>query len=227
LETTSIFISVPEGRLETYSTVITMMITQMTRYLERRPEQHTPEGAKSETILVMLDEFPRLGKIEVVETATSTLRSKKVTIALVFQSLAQLDKIYSKETRRIILDNCDYKVIFGAADAETQRYFSDLSGTHLVAKRSDSVHYDDEKKMTGRTAHTDQVRERRIEPHEFATLTDIVFISKGVYSKVKKVPYYKEDGIEKFRTGVQKILITVASWLDRKVLSLWKRLYQK
>jgi type IV secretion system protein VirD4 len=70
-----------------------------------------------------------LGKVEAVN-GLATLRSKKIIICLIVQSLAQLDAIYGRDQRKVIVDNSAYKTILNATDAETQEYFSRLVGTY-------------------------------------------------------------------------------------------------
>lgn len=71
----------------------------------------SPQGRKTNPILVLLDEFPLLGKMDAITNALTTLRSKKVTFCLMLQSIAQLDAVYGQDTRKIIVDNCQYKAI--------------------------------------------------------------------------------------------------------------------
>jgi type IV secretory pathway TraG/TraD family ATPase VirD4 len=113
LATHNIFMRIPEDKLGQWDGAITLMLTQLIRTLERRPDMHSREAKerKLPPVLLLLDEFPRLGKVDVIQNAVSTLRSKGVTICLMMQSLAQLDKTYGKESRQIILDNCQYKAI--------------------------------------------------------------------------------------------------------------------
>ena len=82
----------------------------------------------AQPILFLLDEFPRLGKISAMLDGLATLRSKKISICLIIQSLAQLDTIYGQNERKVILDTCAYKAILGVTDADTQEYFSRLCG---------------------------------------------------------------------------------------------------
>jgi type IV secretion system protein VirD4 len=192
VETHNIFIDVPEDKLEQYSPVLTMICTQLIRTLERRSEKYSPEGEKMRPILLMLDEFPRLGKMEVIASALSTLRSKDVTICIVFQSLAQLDAIYGCEVRRVILDNCSYKAICHVGDAETQKYFSDLCGMVKVEGTSRTTSYDAKtRRPTGYSDHESISYEPLIRPHEFATLKDIVLLTPDGFHRVKKVPYHE------------------------------------
>ena len=142
LKTGNIFLSVDEDKLEQWGSVITLMLTQLVRSLERFPEQLSEEGKALPPILLILDEFPRLGKLEVIKNALSTLRSKGVTICLMIQNLAQLDAIYGADARRIIVDACQYKAILNATEADTQKYFSNLVGSIKVGGKSLGVNYD-------------------------------------------------------------------------------------
>ncbi len=137
LRTHNVFIRIPEERIEQWSAPLRLMITQLFSYLERRPDKST--GTKSLPVLLLLDEFARFGKIEGITNALSTLRSKDVHIVLALQSLAQLDKFYGVDERRIICDNCEYKLILQAGDSETQKYLSDLVGVRKVELRSRGI----------------------------------------------------------------------------------------
>lgn len=136
LETRNVFMRIPEDKLGQWDRAITLMLTQLIRTLERRPDTHSAEGQRKNLppVLLLLDEFPRLGKMDVIQNAVSTLRSKGVTICIMMQSLAQLDKTYGKESRQIIIDNCQYKAILNVTDPENQKIFSDMIGSINVRK---------------------------------------------------------------------------------------------
>lgn len=215
LDICNIFISVPEDRLEQYSGVLIMLLTQLIRTLERRPEKHSPKGEQMQPVLLMLDEFPRLGRVEVITSAVSTLRSKKVTICLVMQSLAQLDAIYGEKIRRIILDNCSYIAIFSVIDAETQRYFSELIGTIPVERKINGTNYDVKKKETGYSEQTSEVHEPVIRPHEFATMKDVALLTPEGFQRVKKVPYYEKPIQQRIKGFFGKLWSSVIKTVDK------------
>lgn len=121
LENQNIFMRIAEDKLGQWDGAITMMLTQLIRTMERRPEMHSSKERKLPPVLLLLDEFPRLGKIEIIENAIATLRSKGVSICIMMQSLAQLDKIYGKESRKIIVDNCQYKAILKVSDPKNKK----------------------------------------------------------------------------------------------------------
>jgi len=181
-----IFLNIPEDKIEQWKPLLTLIINQFLRHFERRPNEYaTP-------ILFLLDEFPRLGKVETSITGLATLRSKKITMALFVQSLAQLDAIYGNDNRKVIADNCQYKAILNATDADTQEYFSRLVGTYDKNKKSQSANYEQYTGMGKGTGTSRTSEERRIiKPEEFATLKNIVLLSPFGFFRIQKTPYYE------------------------------------
>jgi len=160
------------------------MVNQFLMFFERRNE-----GNNLPPILFLLDEFPRLGKIPFIMDGLATLRSKKITICLILQSLAQLDVIYGRDERRIISDTCAYKAVLSATAPDTQEYFSKLVGT-----------YEKEKPTTTKAMFNPLGSSRSIttedkpiiKPADFATLQDVVLLhpfERGV-TRVQKVPWW-------------------------------------
>lgn len=190
LEQSNIFLRIPSDKISQWGSAINLMYAQLIRYLERRPEQYSEEGQNNIQTLLMLDEFPRLGKLEIIVDAIPTLRSKNVNICLAVQSIAQLDRLYGEYGRRIIVDNCQYQAILRANDAETQEYLCHLIGSTKVLQESVSRNIDASGKKTGYSKQRAESLELRIFPHELSTLTDILLLSPYGVSKVKKFQPY-------------------------------------
>jgi len=186
-------INVPEHLLRQWKNLLSLMVNHFLLFFERRNEAHDLPP-----ILFLLDEFPRLGKIPFIIDALATLRSKRITICLILQSLAQLDMIYGKSERKVIADTCAYKAILGATDPETQEYFSKLVGTYDKAKKGYGVTFDPFVGLLGRSKseNTSTEEKRIIKPEEFATLGDIVLLHpfKPGFLRVGKVPCYLIEG---------------------------------
>ncbi len=130
IEENMIYLQVSEKRLKQYGELFGIMVGQYLRYLTGRVEGQSPP------ILVMLDEFPRLGEMSGIVDGLATLRSRNVHLVLMIQSLAQLDDTYSKDKRRVIVDNCAYKLVLLATDTDTQKYFSEMAGNKTVQIKS-------------------------------------------------------------------------------------------
>jgi type IV secretion system protein VirD4 len=186
----SIFLQLPEYKLDQWKQLLSLIVQQFLTHFERRAE------GNQAPILFMLDEFARIGKIETILHGLATLRSKKITICILTQSLAQLDAIYGREQRQIIADNCSYKAILKATDAETQEYFSKLVGTEERVKITRSqadltplaMILSDHKQTPSISQTTEE--KRIIKPEDFAYLQDIVVLTPEGVKRVQKVPYY-------------------------------------
>lgn len=182
-----IYIIIPEYLLEQWKNLFSLMVSQFLTYFEKRDE----EDINLEPILFLLDEFPRLGKNEKITHALATLRSKKITICILIQSLAQLDETYGQNTRRVICDTCSYKAVLGAGDPETQKIFSDLVGTYDKEKESRSQNYGWVLPSGSGTTTTTEEK-RIIKPEDFATLPSeniVVLLTQYGFFKIEKRRY--------------------------------------
>lgn len=182
----NVFLRLRQDRLEQWGGMIRLMITQLIRTLERRPEKYTYGGKVVKPILVLLDEFPLLGNMDVITNALTTLRSKKVTFYLMLQSIAQLDAVYGQDTRKTIVDNCQYKAILNITEPDSQEYFSKLIGTVPIGRRSISQNYDPTTEYSTYGRQIQEFREPLILPHEFATNRNILLHTPcGLLSTIK------------------------------------------
>ncbi len=129
----TIYLKVSEHLLEQYKDLWTIIISQILKHLSKREERKAPP------VLFGLDEMPRLSKINELTNALATLRSRNVHMMCVIQSMAQLDAIYGMNERKIIADNCRFKMVLSATDPETQKYFSDLSGQKTILSKGMTV----------------------------------------------------------------------------------------
>lgn len=190
-----IIIRVDQSRINQWISVTRLMLVQLIRTLERRPEKYELAGRTIIPTLLMLDEFPQYGRIDTITSALKILRSKNVTVSIFCQSLADLDETYGKATRCTILDNCPYKAILNAADAETQYYFSSLVGTTKAPSKGITATTDTLGHPSGYSFTISESYEPIIFPHEFASLSDIILLHPGPggFCRIKKERPFNRD----------------------------------
>ena len=199
----NVFLCLDQSRLEQWSGVIRLMITQLIRQIERRPDKHSAHGAETEPLLLLLDEFPLLGRMDVITEAMTTLRSKKVTLYLVIQSIAQLDAVYGANVRKILVDNCQYKAILQVTEPETQEYLSRMIGTVPTAKVSVSQSFNSIMEQSAWGTQVQEIREPLIHPHEFSTNQDIwLHTPHGFFSTIKLPSAVTDQPIFKFNEAI-------------------------
>lgn len=184
---TSIYIHLEEHRLEQLRNFLTLLVNQFLKHFEMRSEEDCNR------VLFMLDEFPRLGKIDSIMNGMATLRSKGITIALIFQSLAQLDVIYGQPQRKVIVDNASYIALLRVTDVDTAKNFADMIGTYDKSKTSYSDNKQDLKVLGSTGTSTTTEEKRIIKPEELNRLdNELILISPFGFNRVTKTYYFKE-----------------------------------
>ena len=96
-----------------------------------RPPPHRVDAGRGQRayrhrLLLLLDEFPSLGRLEFFETALAFIAGYGLKAVLIAQSLNQLEKAYGPNNS--ILDNCHVRLAYAANDDRTARRISDLLG---------------------------------------------------------------------------------------------------
>jgi type IV secretion system protein VirD4 len=182
---TTIFLQIPEHRLEVYRNVTQLIIGQFLKFWEQQPDGSAPR------VNFILDEFFRLGKLSSVENGLATLRSKGVRIHAITQSLAQIEQLYERVGARALADNFTVKVLLGATEPESQKYFADLIGSYDKAMRSTSS--SQQLANFGGSAGVSWSEQERkiIRPEQLARLgNECILFAPGGWSRVQKRPYY-------------------------------------
>ena len=178
-----VYICIPEHLLYQWKSLLNLMVSQFLHHFEQRPDMNeTP-------ILFMIDEFARLGRIEGVTEAFATLRSKKITICVVFQDFSQVDLIYGHNERRTILATCGYQVILNVMEVSTQEYFSKAIGAKISNANNIGINFTPSGEVSGYGCRSSETRVPIIYPEEFKELKDIIIICHDGYFRVNKAPY--------------------------------------
>lgn len=116
-----------------------MILNQIGRRLTETLSAH--DGArKPRQLLMMLDEFPALGRLDFFESALAFMAGYGIRAYLIAQSLSQIVKAYGENNA--ILDNCHVRIAFAANDERTAKRISDALGTatELRAQRNYAGH---------------------------------------------------------------------------------------
>ena len=92
-------------------------------------------------VMIMLDEFNRLGKMPIVTKSIETLRSYRGHLAVVTQTIPALDEIYGENTRRALQGNAGVKLYLTPSDEKTVEELSKAVGktTKKVVTRSRAI----------------------------------------------------------------------------------------
>ena len=103
----SLYLVVPPSDLARTRPILRLMLNQIGRRLTESL-QVGPRTAYRHRLLLLLDEFPSLGRLEFFETGLAFMAGYGLKALLIAQSLHQLEKAYGPN--QSILDNCHIRV---------------------------------------------------------------------------------------------------------------------
>jgi type IV secretion system protein VirD4 len=118
---------------------VRLFITQVIRRLADSMEFKDGEQVKNykHRLLLMLDEFPSLGRLQIFEEALAFIAGYGIKAYLIIQDIAQLHKIYTKD--EAITGNCHVKIAYATSNPDTAKYLSETSGVTTIIKESESI----------------------------------------------------------------------------------------
>jgi type IV secretion system protein VirD4 len=120
---TTLYLVIPPSDISRTKPLIRLVLNQIGRRLTE--ELHAT--ARRHRLLLMLDEFPALGRLDFFESALAFMAGYGLKSFLIAQSLNQIEKAYGPN--HSILDNCHVRVAFATNDERTARRISDALGT--------------------------------------------------------------------------------------------------
>ena len=121
----SLYLVVPPSDISRTKPLIRLVLNQIGRRLTEHLHADNKPGRHK--LLMMLDEFPALGRLDFFETSLAFLAGYGVRAFLIAQSLNQIEKAYGEHNA--ILDNCHVRVAFATNDERTAKRVSDALGT--------------------------------------------------------------------------------------------------
>ena len=132
----TLYMVVPPSDISRTKPLVRLVLNQIGR---RLTEQLNPTERKHR-LLLMLDEFPALGRLDFFESALAFMAGYGLKSFLIAQSLNQIEKAYGPN--HAILDNCHVRVAFASNDERTARRVSDALGmaTELRAMKNYAGH---------------------------------------------------------------------------------------
>ncbi len=135
----SLYLVVPPSDISRTKPLIRLLLNQIGRRLTESLDG-VDGSARRHRVLLMLDEFPALGRLDFFESALAYMAGYGLRAFLIAQSLNQIDKAYG--ANHAILDNCHVRVAFATNDERTAKRISDALGTatELRAQRNYAGH---------------------------------------------------------------------------------------
>jgi type IV secretion system protein VirD4 len=120
---TTLYLVVPPSDISRTKPLVRLVLNQ----IGRRLTEELNANRKRHRLLLMLDEFPALGRLDFFESQLAFMAGYGLKAFLIAQSLNQIEKAYGQNNA--ILDNCHVRVSFATNDERTAKRVSDALGT--------------------------------------------------------------------------------------------------
>lgn len=131
---TALYLVVPPSDKDRLKPLLRLIINQVVRRLTESMEFEKDGSGKSKyphRLLLLIDEFPSLGKLDVFEEALAFIAGYGLKALLIVQDLSQLQKAYTKDES--IVSNCHIRIAYAPNKTETAELLSKMTGVTTVS----------------------------------------------------------------------------------------------
>lgn len=186
----TLYLVVPPSDISRTKPLIRLILNQIGRRLTEELESQR----RKHRLLLMLDEFPALGRLDFFESTLSFMAGYGLKSFLIAQSLNQIEKAYGQNNS--ILDNCHVRVSFATNDERTAKRVSDALGiaTELRAMKNYAGH-----RLSPWLGHLMVSRQETARPlltageiMQLPASDEIVLVSGCPPIRAKKIRYYQD-----------------------------------
>jgi type IV secretion system protein VirD4 len=189
----SLYLVIPPSDISRTKPLVRLVLNQIGRRLTERLEGD-PKKTRKHQLIMMLDEFPALGRLDFFETALAFMAGYGIRAYLIAQSLNQISKAYGENNA--ILDNCHVRIAFSSNDERTAKRISDALGTatELRAQRNYAGH-----RLAPWLSHVMVSRQETARPlltpgevMQLPSADELVLVSGLPPIRAKKLRYYED-----------------------------------
>lgn len=188
----SVFVCLPMYFLEEFEDILRLITFQVISTMEKRGEDW------KQPVVLILDELARLGKLENLLSFLAVNRSLGVSVLMAYQDFSQIQKIYSREESRTLMNLSEITYVLSCKDTETTKALSDLIGEYKEEKvsynRSALLHC-----SSGKESVSSDYR-KIMNVSDFQTLREkkeVILILYGKFFRISQFRYYEDSTLSK------------------------------
>jgi type IV conjugative transfer system coupling protein TraD len=162
-----LFISTTEAQAEAVRPILSLWVnTAIQTVLELEPIHR-------ERLWFMIDEFPRLQKLESIELALTNVRKYGLCIVLGIQDFSQLRAKYGPDISQTIISQCQTKVLLRIADGRAAKILSELMGSAEIDEKEETFSMGAKAERDGTSVYARRAQREIVMSSEILTLGDM------------------------------------------------------
>jgi len=199
---TSIYLGVSPDELDRVAPLYNLFFQQLIDLNTRQ----LPDDSEKLSVLLILDEFARLGRAQVIANAFSYVRGYGLRLLPVIQSRSQLRNVYGEHGADEIVSNCGVEIAFTPKELRVAKELSERLGYlgQDAESRSLTIHG----LLANRSKTISEQRRALMLPQELMQLPedDILVIRGGIpVIRGKKIRYFKDAVFRSRLTPAPKV----------------------
>lgn len=126
---TAVFALIPENDTS-FNFIVGMLYTQLFQQLYYQAD-FVHGGSLPVHVHFVMDEFANIALPDDFDKLLSTMRSRKISVSIIIQNMAQLKALFEKQWESIV-GNCDEFLYLGGNEQSTHKYVSELLGKETI-----------------------------------------------------------------------------------------------
>lgn len=141
---------------------------------------------KKQRLLLMLDEFPQLKKMETIENTLAICAGYGVKICTVVQSITQINQIYTKDNS--ILDNSQIQIYMTPSNIQQAKELSEIMGDKTIREHNQSG-----KGLADKSTSESKISRKLMNPDEIMRMSkkkELVMVQGAKPILAKKIQWF-------------------------------------
>ncbi|MBS0151054.1 MAG: type IV secretory system conjugative DNA transfer family protein [Nitrospira sp.] len=126
----SIYVGIPANRLSDAALLVNLFFSQLIQYNTVDLPATNPN--LKHQCLVILDEFPALGRVNILAKAVGFMAGYNLRLLPIIQSLSQLESVYGERDARTFVTNHACQILFAPREQRDAQHYSQMLGTYTA-----------------------------------------------------------------------------------------------
>lgn len=126
----SIYVGIPANRLSDAALLVNLFFSQLIHHNTIDLPATNPRLRHQ--CLVILDEFPAIGRVNILTKAVGFMAGYNLRLLPIIQSLSQLESVYGERDARTFVTNHACQILFAPREQRDAQYYSQMLGTYTA-----------------------------------------------------------------------------------------------
>lgn len=126
----SIYVGIPANRLSDAALLVNLFFSQLIQY--NTVDLPATNPRLKYQCLVILDEFPALGRVNILAKAVGFMAGYNLRLLPIIQSLSQLESVYGEKDARTFVTNHACQILFAPREQRDAQHYSQMLGTYTA-----------------------------------------------------------------------------------------------